>query len=406
MKMKVLYITTSLPSLTLTFIYREIFALRKRNFEILTASMNRPPQNMVSRESKELLKTTLFLDGVTFYKLLMATISTMIRKPFVFVGNCKLIVCANPINSLKDYVRLLYHLMDACYIYQQFREKSISHIHCHFISGPTSIGMFLSKLLNIPFSFTMHASLIWRDPIALSNKLTECKFCASISNYNTNYVVKRYGSKHQHKIHTVRCGIPTDMKTTKASKYNDSAILNILSIGQLTERKGFHILIEACFILLRNGLKFHCTIIGEGEQRPILQNLIKSFNLENQVTLAGAMPQEKIRSHFQENDVFVMPCMVTNDGHRDGIPVALMEAMLFELPVVTTNILGLPELVEHGVNGVLVEPNNAYLIADAVNELYLSQSYRKKLGKQGAQKIFREFNSERSALKLEKLICS
>jgi glycosyltransferase involved in cell wall biosynthesis len=306
--------------------------------------------------------------------------------------------------GVRDYFRLAYHLLEAAYLAQGMRPKPPEHIHSHFINGPTSIAMFLGQLLDVPYSFTMHASMIWRDPIAFRHKLKTAAFCVSISEYNRQYVLQTYGQVYADKIHIVHCGIdpgpiPEAMQATRAGKK-----FNLLAVGQLNRRKGFHILIPALALVRDAGFEFSCTIIGDGAERPLLENLIAEHNLGDAVTMAGALLHEQVQARLRTADAFVLPCVISEDGWRDGIPVALMEAMNNCLPVISTNILGLPELIEDEVSGLLVAANDAEQLAGAIKRLIGDATLCRRLGAGGRQKVLKDFNNDKSAAELQGLI--
>lgn len=401
---KLLYVTSSLPALTLTFIYREIFGLRKQGFEIETVSMNRPDRDSVSEEAQGLLGTTLYLDQVSLPSKIVSAIGTLFRRPRALIRCLGIWFGARPMkNGARDYARLGYHLIEACHLYGIYRDRGIDHLHAHFVNGPSSIAMFLSILLDRPFSFTMHASLIWLDPVALYNKLDTCKFCASISEYNRDYVVSEYGAEFASRIEIVRCGIDMDKLVSIEHGSSPDAPFTIVGVGQLTKRKGFHVLIEACGLLSERGREFRCLIVGEGTQRPDLESLIAKYRLDGIVSLEGAQPQERIPSYLGQADLFALPCVIADDGWRDGIPVALMEAMAHEIPVVSTNILGLPELIDDGENGVLVESGDAGALADSIESLMDSAKLRNDMGVNANAKVGSDFNVEVSVKKLATL---
>jgi glycosyltransferase involved in cell wall biosynthesis len=294
-------------------------------------------------------------------------------------------------------------LIEACYLASVFAYKKPDHIHCHFIHGPTSLGMFLSELIGVPFSFTMHASLIWTDPLAFRTKLKQCKSCVSISNFNKQYVLETYGRHFDAKINVVHCGVQLPSDTSSKRPTSGNRPISVLAIGQLKRRKGFHVLIDAAKILKDRNIEINWTIIGEGDQRPLLERMIDEHGLEKEVTLAGAQLHEHIPHFLASADIFALPCVVGDDSTRDGIPVALMEAMAWRLPVVSTNIVGLPELIESGRDGILVESGDAGELAEAIETLAGSSEMRKELGAAAAAKIDREFNSLRSARQLAAL---
>ncbi len=399
---RILYITATLPALTVTFIYKEIFRLRALGFEIHTVSMNTPNPREVGTESRSLRETTHYLDRVLLLAKLWFFAAMSVRYPGRLVRCLREYCSASPMQGVRDYARLAYHLLEGGYLAHRYRHSGIEHIHAHFINGPTSIAMFMGLMLDVPFSFTMHASMIWLDPIAVRNKLGRCKFLVSISEYNRQYVSSEYGRGYATKIHVVHCGIDAE-RTPQMRDSGQPATIRLLSIGQLNPRKGFQVLIPACKMLTDRRVSYQCTIIGEGAQRPELEGLIRGHRLEHQVTLLGAVPHEQIPGFLSRCDLFVLPCVISKDGYRDGIPVALMEAMFDRLPVVSTDILGLPELIENGVSGVLVPPDDFVRLADAIAKLAADVDLRRRLGDNAHARVVDQFNNERSARALAAL---
>jgi glycosyltransferase involved in cell wall biosynthesis len=300
-------------------------------------------------------------------------------------------------------VRLLYHWIEAAYLYNHLDLKGTHHIHAHFVNGPTSIAMFLSEISGVPFSFTMHASMIWLDPIALYNKLRKCLFCASISEYNSRYIAEEYGTIFAPKIHIVHCGIDPEGFALPLSKISTDRPVRLLGVGQLNPRKGFHVLIEACRMLRDKGTAYVCKIVGDGDQRTELEAMVDEYNLRDLVSFAGAVKHEVIVELLEESDIFVLPCVIAKDGWRDGIPVALMEAMFNRRVVVSTRILGIPELIDDRINGRLVDPEDPMGLAIAIEELAGSPDTCSDLALKGREKVLEEFNNSKSALQLARL---
>ncbi len=403
----VLYIAPSLPVLTCTFIYREIFDLRKLGLEIETVSMNKPPIDKVSEEALSILESTVYLDGVSLLSKVFALFRSIFTNPRSTLSCISIFLSARPMQSFRDYMRLGYHLMDACYLSFIYRKNKPHHIHGHFITGATSISMFLSELISVPFSFTMHASALWIDPIALETKLGRCKFCVSISEYNKNYVLETYGEQWRSKFNIVHCGIrlPID-KTAQPAPGLRQERVRVLAVGQLMKRKGYDVLIEAAKIAKERNSDILWTIVGEGSERPILEELIQKYGLQETVILDGAQPHEKIPNYLSTSDIFTLPCVIGTDKTRDGIPVALMEAMAWQLPVVSTNIVGLPELISSGHDGILVAPDSPLELAEAVISLADSPNLRGRIGAAAEAKVADEFNARKSAVQLAELFGS
>jgi glycosyltransferase involved in cell wall biosynthesis len=206
----------------------------------------------------------------------------------------------------------------------------------------------------------------------------------------------------QDKMHIVHCGVDPD-KFTPVSQKSLNKVPIILFVAQLTEKKGTPFLVKACKILKDNCLDFRCTIVGDGPQKPLIKELIKSNKLEDNVQLAGRVFQEELKSYLADADIFVLPCIQKDDGEMDGIPVVLMEAMAMQLPVVSTPISGIPELINDGQNGLLVEQKNPQALAEALQQLCLDTKLRKKLGQKGREKVIKDFNINKTARKLKTL---
>ena len=403
MSRRILYIAPAIPTLTCTFIYREIFDLRDLGFQIDTVSMNTPTPDRVSEAAQPLMRTTLFLDQVPEWRKFHACIKALILHPISMIRCLRLFVTASPMKSFRDYRRLGYHWIEACYLAFRIKNSKPDHIHSHFITGATSISMFLSELIQVPFSFTMHASAIWIDPIALRTKLRQCKFCVSISEYNKTYVLQTYGEEWRSKFNIVHCGIvlpEAARQHTRAPKNAQSGPVQVLAVGQLMKRKGYDILIEAARLLRDKKVDVTWVIVGEGNQRPVIEELITRYHLQETVTMAGAQPHEKIPDFLAAADIFTLPCVIGDDNTRDGIPVSLMEAMAWQLPVVSTNIVGLPELIDSGRDGILVQAGDGAALAKAIEELASSEDLRRRLGRSGLEKVERDFNATRSAKQL------
>lgn len=399
---KVLYVTSRLPALTVTFIYKEIQRLQASGRSVSFVSMNTPSDDEVSADAADVAAATDYLDQIGFLPKLAGFLAQFVRHPARGLESLRILLSASPMQGGRDWARLVYHLLEAGYLARRYRHRGFGHIHCHFINGPTSIGMFLGVLLDVPYSFTMHASMIWLDPIAFRNKLETAKFCASISEYNKRYVLETYGQEFASKIHIVHCGIDPELPSLPAVEREDESI-RLLGLGQLNPRKGFHVLIEALALLKGRERRLRCAIVGGGEQRAELERAIDTHELEELVSLEGAVPHERVKEYLSASDIFVLPCVVSDDGWRDGIPVALMEAMFHRRPVISTDILGLPELIDSGESGVLVPSNDPVALANAILELAADAQARRRMGERGREKVLESFNNEKSVAALGEL---
>jgi glycosyltransferase involved in cell wall biosynthesis len=177
----------------------------------------------------------------------------------------------------------------------------------------------------------------------------------------------------------------------------------ILSIGRLVEKKGFADLLRACAQLKRAGRRFRLAIYGDGPLRAELAALTAALALEDEVALPGAVTQQELLPAFQQADLFALTPFVTADGDSDGVPNVLVEAMACGLPVVSTEVAGVPELVTHAHNGLLVPPQDVSAIAAALAALLDDVPRRRRLGAAARQTVVERFDLQAGAQQMAAL---
>ena len=398
----ILYIDIKFPLLTGTFVYREIEALRDAGYEITTASMVTPIKSHVSSEALHFLDTTIYLDQTILLKKIYAQLIICFKDFPTWIRLFLTAIREKEIKKFKDRFRILYHFIQSGYLYLKVKNRSFDHIHSPFLTGSATVAFFLSQYLKIPFTFTMHASNIYVDPIMLATKLHYSRKGITISSYNKDFILHRYGNHLNDKIHIIHCGI--NVKEFRPADTQKPMPPIILSDGQLTERKGFIYLLKACSLLKKKHFIFHCLIVGDGEDKELLIKHSESLGVRDVITFMSRRPQEKVQKLLKDAVVFTLPSIVTDKGGREGIPVALMEAMAMELPVVSTKTVGIPELIEHNKEGLLVEQKNPKELAHALEMLLLNKELRSELGRAARKKIEREFNIANTPKQFKELL--
>ncbi|MBL7074896.1 glycosyltransferase family 4 protein [candidate division KSB1 bacterium] len=280
--------------------------------------------------------------------------------------------------------------------YPDLGVKSADRIHCHFASNAALRGYLISKFFNIPFSCTGHHSELIRYPEPyLEELILQAKPFITISNYKKKVLMRKF-SLSEDKIEVNYCGVDTEYFNRKGVPYPKD--FNIISVTALRHVKGVKYLIEACSILKNKNIPCSCLIIGGGKDFEILNKYILDLNLHNCVKLLGPIHPEKIRDYLLQVSVFVLPSL------SEGIPISLMEAMAMELPVIATNITGIPELIDDGKNGILVEPKDSITLAQVIERLIKNPDLCKKLGRLARAKIEKDFNLKRNVKVLEELL--
>jgi glycosyltransferase involved in cell wall biosynthesis len=261
--------------------------------------------------------------------------------------------------------------------------------------------MFTHRLSGIPFSFTAHAKDIFvSDPDSFPVKLEEARALITCTQYNRDFLSKQYGALCDGKLHCIYHGLDVSQFkfTLRRNVETDEPL--ILSVARLVEKKGLGDLMAAAAILRRRGRIFQVEIIGSGPQREALQAQAKQLGLADQVRLLGAQAHETVCLAYQRASVFALPCVIASNGDRDGIPNVLLEAMASGVPVVSTPVSGIPELIESGVDGLLVPPNDPAALAEAIDKLLASQELRESLARAARAKIESSFSLDASAERL------
>ena len=297
---------------------------------------------------------------------------------------------------VKDWIKEFWQ---AGYIALDVLESGrIRHLHAHFCHTSTTVTMLASRICKVPFSFTAHAKDLYRKDLnpgdLLPVKMRRASFIVTCTKANREYL-NRLGVKET-PIYTIYHGIDLEMfdRAEKRMRDNKRQLPLILSVGRMVEKKGFIFLVEACRLLKDRSYEFECSIVGGTDYyAKTIKNLIEQLNLTDTITLHGAVTQEELRKIYERATVFALPCQVVDDGDRDGIPNVLVEAMAMELPVVSTVVSGIPELIEDHVNGLLVPQKNVSSLAAALEELLTDSELRLRLGTAARQSVSRAFDS-------------
>jgi glycosyltransferase involved in cell wall biosynthesis len=277
------------------------------------------------------------------------------------------------------------------YFAQQMEELGIDHIHAHFVwLGGIAAGI-AADLVDVTFSLHAHAFDIFeRNQQDVRMEVEGAPLVVTISNYHRAYLAALCSKMDSERIQIVHLGVDTERFRPPEERANDGPI-RILSIGRLVEKKGHQILIEACKLLVERGVAFCCQIVGSGPLHRELQAQIQRHELQKQVRLCGALDHEQVLQLHQSSDVFVLAAVVAQSGDQDGMPYVLIEAMACGLPVVTTPIAGIPDLVSDGENGLLVGQRDPSKLADALARLAADRELRCRLGRNARQTVLKDF---------------
>jgi colanic acid/amylovoran biosynthesis glycosyltransferase len=258
---------------------------------------------------------------------------------------------------------------EAVYLGQRLKKAQVSHLHVHFAGLASRTAWWIKRLFGITYSFTGHANDIFcpkpDQRVGLADLLREASFVVVVSDFGANWLQRSF-PESAHKIQRVYNGL--DLSVFQPATQGAEPV-RLLSIGRLIEKKGFKFLIEACRLLRSSGFSFVCQIVGEGPEHGHLQEAIQVSQLSDTVRLRGALPQTEIVELLSQSSIFVFPAVHDSAGDTDNLPTVLIEAMASRLPIIATRIAGIPEIVQHDENGILVPEKDPAKLADAIRFL-------------------------------------
>ena len=388
---KIAYILSKFPVLTETFIRREITELRKRGVDVEVFSLKNTNLVECSQKSaEELMNTTHYFPYFFSTKIWSALLFYFSTEPvacFKILTKILTTHIRNPVYLLKT----LAVVPKGFAIAKELKEQEINKIHAHWATIPTTAAWMVAKLNGSSFTFTAHAWDIYQIDVMLEDKLQDAAKVITISEYNKRYLIQKYPKADPDKIRIIHCGVNLDIFIPHEVEEDD--IFTILSVGRLTKKKGFDVLLRACDLLRDKKVPFKCKIVFvNGNYENEIFQLFQSLNLEGYVEFIPELQQDKLINCYTEADCFVLPCVVADDNDRDGIPVVILEALAMELPVVSTPISGIPEVIVEGETGLLVKSEDAHELAAAIQRLYNDPKLCETLGKAGRDIVKSEFD--------------
>jgi colanic acid/amylovoran biosynthesis glycosyltransferase len=294
-----------------------------------------------------------------------------------------------PVNEVFQAIVLARHV----------RTQGIEHLHAHFATSATTVTRLAARFAGISYSFTAHAKDIFHEEVStkdLAEKLRDAAAVVTVSDYNVRYLKEQFGEDAQH---VVRIYNGLDLEAFPYFAPNERP-RRIISVGRLVEKKGFLDLVEACRLLAHRGCNFTCQIVGSGELESQLADQIRQFDLEGKVFLLGPRPQSEVIELVRGSAAFAAPCVVGEDGNRDGLPTVLLEAMALGTPCVSTDVTGIPEILHHGKTGLMVPQRDPLALSQALERLLIDSELRVCLAAQARSLIESRFNGQDNAARV------
>jgi colanic acid/amylovoran biosynthesis glycosyltransferase len=398
---RVAYVVSRFPRISETFILYEILELERLGLQVDVFPLVRQSEQVMHAEAQAIVDRAHYTHIIS-WAVLAAQIYWLLKRPTGYIRAWWNALIGN-ITSPKFLLRALIVVPQAALLARRMQALGVEHIHAHWATHPTLAAYVIQRLTELRYSFTAHAHDIYVERPMLDEKIRNASFVVTISEYNRRLLQTLYGKEAGDKTLVIHCGVDPDIFQPQTKSHSNDSF-TIVCVASLEEKKGHPYLIDACAQLMTQGVDFRCLLIGDGEARPHIEAQIARLGLSDRITLLGRQPRDRVSTLVAQADVVVLPSIVTDTGKQEGIPVALMEALATERPVVATAISGVPELIEHEQTGLLVQERDATAIAAALIRLYESPEFGKQLGTAGRAKVLKEFNLRDNAAALYKLL--
>jgi glycosyltransferase involved in cell wall biosynthesis len=382
------------PRISETFISNEILLLESLGLRIRIFSMRHPREPFTHDSVKQIRAKVDYLPTTIsghVHILMKHNLRLALKSPRPYLRALK--------TMGRRLVRVrksatIKHLLQAGYLVDCLIPNSgVTHLHAHFAHSPTSVAMFAGLISGLPFSFTAHAKDIYTsDPRQLAEKIEASDFVVTCTDYNRRYLEKLSlsGAKPVHRIYH---GIDVRLFGEGSLETKTQPPYRLLTVARLTAKKGLATVLRAVNILTNQGMDIRHDLIGDGDDRDSILALIDELGLKDVTTWRGTLPHRQVIEHYRAADAFVLGCEIADNGDRDGIPNVLLESMAMGVPVVATRVSAIPELIDHEMTGVLVEPGRPGDMAAAIRRVLVDDVFRRRIIHAGREHINGHFDN-------------
>jgi len=389
------YILKGYPRISETFISNEILLLEKLGFHMHLFPMRHPRESFCHESVKQIqakvdyLPTELLLD---FPRLLLPNIFLAVKRPVLFKQGL-LLAAARYQRTGK--LATFKHLLQAGFLTNShlLDNPAIAHLHGHFAHSPTSVTMFASLLSGKPFSFTAHAKDIYTsNKDQLREKIKLARFVVTCTDYNRKYLEDIAGDLDT-PIHCIYHGIDLDLFSPVTDHSDCTPPYNLLTVARMTEKKGLPTLYRALRILKDENFQFNHTLIGDGDDREKILQLITDLELADCCQWLGTRTHNEVLKQFERSDLFVLACEIAKNGDRDGIPNVLVESLAMGVPGLSTCVSAIPEILIQEKSGVTVAPGEPEKMAHNIKRVLLGRDLRRNIIQGGTEHTRKHFDN-------------
>lgn len=397
------------PLFTQPFIFREVEQLR-RHLPLTVYSLYDHNQRCCSGEMRAAAAGTRTL-GIRALPLLLRELAVQL--------------CTHPRRLARLFRQMLFYrwpsweaLGENCwaffaglYLARRFREDGMDMIYAPWPRGTATAARTAAQLAGIPYVVAVRGDNLEPADPDLADKLRDALF-VRVNNDADKQRTENFGSgEARDKTRLVYNCLTLPKEETSPARLKTP--VRLLALGRFDVTKGFDVLLRACDILKQRRQQFTLTLagggghlLGLGKEEKRLHTLCAQLGLENRVQFPGLVSHNELPHLLTAHDIFVAPCVVHASGRRDGIPNTVIEALSYGMPVVSSNIHALPEVVRNGETGLTVPPSDPEALADAVQWYIEHPDEARRMGKQGQQLVREMFDPEANSRMLAELFAA
>lgn len=392
-RLRVGYVLKKYPRASETFIVDEILAVEAAGVDVSIVSLRLPDDGRFHADLARVRALVRYLPAssrASSSSWLDAVASLVHVQPGALgqaVGFVRLLPGRQQARVLLQGIELAEHAA---------RER-LDHLHAHFMTVAAHTTFVAHVLTGIPFTVTAHAKDVYRatvDPRVWQAIARRATAIVTVSDANERYIREHLLPSRDARVVKIFNGVPLDRLPAATGRRRDRRL--VLAVGRLVEKKGFDVLLDACALLVDRGVAFRCVVVGDGDEHERLEARRRELGLDGDVTFTGVLSRDRVHDLMREARVLAAPFVVGADGNRDALPTVLLEALAAALPAVTTPVGGVPEIVRHEREGLIVAPRDPLALADGIARLLADDDLHARCTNSGRSRVREQFDRART----------
>ena len=393
------------PRLSETFIAQELLGLEQAGLALHLFSMRHPTDPQVHPVHGEISAPVTYLPEYLHDEPVRVATGWWRARRLPGYGRAR----ARFLADLKhDFTRHRWRRWGQALVLASELPADIGHLHAHFVHTPASVTQYASLLTGIAWTCSAHAKDIWTTGAdELRQKLASARWTVTCTRagHERLSALAREPERVHFAHHGLDLGRFGEAPRERPPRDGCNGPVELLSVCRAVEKKGLDVLLQGLALLPRD-LDWRFTHVGGGELMGELRAQAQALGVAGRIAWRGAMAQDEVLGLYRSSDLFVLACRIAGDGDRDGLPNVLVEAQSQALCCVSTTVPGVQELIEDGVNGVLVPPEDVQALADALARAIAAPDLRRTLGAAGERKVREHFDYRASVDRLAALFAS